>query len=179
MPPKSSSDKSYYKKTIKLDLEKLKNGEIQGTKVDLTKIKIKRNKKKTLAKKIGVLSEDVKMYMYLFNSKRYYDLNDRTINLLMKGDVDMSATTSETAEVITDSDKEVVDSINVEQQIELFTVEKNKTRAGGSVFPYLNITIFELSKYGIFNMLIERIINIIAYILLYKQVDYQISNYKS
>ena len=53
--------------------------------------------------------------MYLFNSKRYYALNDRTINLLMKGGIDMNATTSETAEVITDSDK-------------------NKTRAGVS-FP--------------------------------------------
>ena len=28
--------------------------------------------------------------------------------------------------------------------------QKNKTRAGGSFFPYLNITIFDLSKYGIF-----------------------------
>ena len=41
------------------------------------------------------------MYMYLLNSKRYYALRDRTINLLMKGDIDMSATASETAEVIT------------------------------------------------------------------------------
>ena len=90
------------------------------------------------------------MYVYLFNSKRYYALNDRAINLLMKGDIDMNATTSETAEVITDSDKEVVDLINVEQEFGLFTVEKNKTRAGGSFFPYLNITIFDLSKYGIF-----------------------------
>ena len=115
------------------------------SKVDLTKIKIN-----TLAKKIGVLSEDVKMYMYLPTAKRYYALNDRTINLLMKGDIDMSATNSETAEVITDSDKEVVDLINVEKEVELFIVEKNKTRAGGSFFPYLNITIFDLSKYGIF-----------------------------
>ena len=68
----------------------------------------------------------------------------------MKGDIDMSATTSETAEAITDSDKEVVDLINVEQEVELFTIEKNKTRAGGSFFPYLNITIFDLSKYGMF-----------------------------
>ena len=90
------------------------------------------------------------MYMYLFNSKRYYDLNDRTINLLLKGDIDMSATNSETAEVITDSDKEVVDLINVEKEVELYIVEKNKTRAGGSFFPYLNITMFDLSKYGIF-----------------------------
>ena len=97
-----------------------------------------------------MLSEGVKVYMYLSDAKRYYALNDRTTNLLMKGDIDMSATTSETAEVITDSDKEVVDLINVEQEVELFTVEKNKTRAGGSFFPYLNITIFDLSKYGIF-----------------------------
>ena len=86
--------------------------------------------------------------MYLFNSKRYCALNDRTINLLVKGDIDMGATNSETAEVITDSDKEVVDLINVEK-VELFIVEKNKTRAGGSFFPYLNITVFELCKYGI------------------------------
>ena len=58
MPPNKSNVKSEYTKTIKLELEKLKNGEIQGTKVDLTKIKIN-----TLAKKIGLLSEDVKMYM--------------------------------------------------------------------------------------------------------------------
>ena len=29
-------------------------------------------------------------------------------------------------------------------------VYKNRTRAGGTSFPYLNITIFDLSKYGIF-----------------------------
>ena len=118
MPPK----KSEYKNKINLELDKLKNGEIKGAKIDLTKIKIN-----TLAKKIGLLSEDVKMYMYLFNSKRYYALNDRTINLLMKGDIDMSATTSETAEVITDSDKKVVDLIHVEQEVELVIVDKNKT----------------------------------------------------
>ena len=88
--------------------------------------------------------------MYLFNPKRYYALNDRTISLLMKGDIGMSATTSETAEVITDSDKETVDSMNVKHEVGSFTVGKNKTRAGGSFFPYLNITIFDLSKYCIF-----------------------------
>ena len=40
--------------------------------------------------------------------------------------------------------------MNVEQEVELFTVEKDKTRRGGSFFPYLNITIFDLHKYGIF-----------------------------
>ena len=37
MPPKSSNDKSVYKSKIKLDLEKLKNGQIQHAKVDVTK----------------------------------------------------------------------------------------------------------------------------------------------
>ena len=145
MPPQKPTAKSEYKSKLKLDLKNSKNGKVQTTKVNWTKINIK-----TLAKKVGVLSEDVKVYMQLFNSKRYYALNDRTIDLLMKGDTDMSATTSETAEVITDSDKEVVGLINDEQEVGLFTVEKNKARAGGSFFPYLNITIFDLSKYGIF-----------------------------
>ena len=145
MPPNKSNDKSAYKSKIKLELEKLKYGEIQAATVDLTKINIIK-----LAKRIGVLSEVVKMYMYLFNSKRYYALNDRTINLLMKGTIDMSATSSETAEVITDSDKEVVDLIANEKEADAFLVDKNRTSAGGSFFPYLNITIFDLSKYGIF-----------------------------
>ena len=38
MPPKSSSDNSPYKKKIKLDLDKLKNGDIQKVKVDLSKL---------------------------------------------------------------------------------------------------------------------------------------------
>ena len=91
MPPKSSNDNSAYKNKIKLDLDKFKNGEFQHVK-DLAKISIK-----TLATTVGVLSEDVNMFMFLSTSKGYYALNDRTINLLMKGGVDMSATTSETS----------------------------------------------------------------------------------
>ena len=44
MPPKSSNDKSAYKSKIKLDLEKLNNGEIQAAKVDLSKTNIKNSK---------------------------------------------------------------------------------------------------------------------------------------
>ena len=40
-----------------------------------------------------MLSEDVKMYMYLPNAKRYSALNGRTISLLMEGNVGMSSTT--------------------------------------------------------------------------------------
>ena len=41
MPPQKPHDKSAYKSQIKLELEKLKNGEIQAAKVDLTKINIR------------------------------------------------------------------------------------------------------------------------------------------
>ena len=51
MPPKSSNDKSAYKNEIELDLKKLKNGESQNAKVDLTKVNIE-----TLTKDLGVLS---------------------------------------------------------------------------------------------------------------------------
>ena len=149
MPPKNSE----YKKNIKLDLDKLKNGDIQKVKVDLSK-----NNIKSLAKLIGVLSESVKMYMHLPNAKRYYALNDRTINLLMKGNVDMSATTGEHDDGGSGrggnsvSDAEAVETVYKEKEVELFIVEKNKTRAGGSFFPYLKITICDLSKYGIFKI---------------------------
>ena len=68
----------------------------------------------------------------------------------MKGGIGMNATTSETAEVITDSDKEVVDLINVGKGFEFFILDKNITRAGVSFLPYLNITIFGLPNYCIF-----------------------------
>ena len=105
------------------------------------------------------------MYMYPFNSKRYYALNDRTVNLLMKGYIDMSAKTSESPEAITDSDKEVADLINVEQEVELLIVDNNKTRAGS--FSHILILLYLIYlNMAFLNLLIERIINIIAYILL-------------
>ena len=70
----------------------------------------------------------------------------------MRADIGMSATTSETPEVITDSDEKVVDLINVEQEVGFLTVYEHRTRAGGSFFPYLNTTILGLSKYGIFRI---------------------------
>ena len=75
---------------------------------------------------MGVLSEDVKIYMYLPNAKRYYALNDRTINLLMKGNVDMSATTGEAGEgdKNTFSDAEVKEIAKKETAVELSTVEE-------------------------------------------------------
>ena len=103
-----------------------------------------------------MLSEDVEMYMYLSNAKRYYVSNDRTINLLMQGNVDMSATTGEEGGGFASgwggkaSDAEAGELVKKEKEVELFTVDKNKTRAGGSFFPCLNFNIFDLSKYDIF-----------------------------
>ena len=146
MAPKTLNDNSNYINQIKLNLEKLKNGNLQKVNVDLTKINIKK-----LASQIGILSEDVKLIMKLLTSERYYPLNDRTINLLMKGDIDMSVTVGEELVKVGVSDVETVAIIAQEKEVEIFVVDKNKTRAGGSFFPYLNNTIFDLSKYGIFN----------------------------
>ena len=70
---------------------------------------------KKIAKRIGVLSEEVKMYMYLPTATRYYALNDRTINLLMKGKIDMSATnggSDVSYNRITISDAEAVETVH-------------------------------------------------------------------
>ena len=53
-----------------------------------------------------MLSEAVKLYMYLPTSKRYYALNGRTINLLMGGDIDMSVAVGSEAVLNTPSDAE-------------------------------------------------------------------------
>ena len=88
----------------------------------ISKINIKK-----IAKRIGVLSEAVKLYMYLPLSKRYYALNDRTINLLMGGKIDMSVTVGQKQEYHDISDAELVDIIVEERAVEIFIVGKNKT----------------------------------------------------
>ena len=81
-------------------------------------------------------------------------LNDRTINLLMKGDVGMSVAITEADGLYygraDTSDGEVKKLVKKEKEVEAFIVDNNKARAGGSFFPYLNTTIFGLPKYGIF-----------------------------
>ena len=69
------------------------------------------------------------MYMFLPNAKRFYALNDRTINLLMKGELDMSAgtvdgggRTSDTGDSF--SDAEAWTAVIQEQTVELFVVDK-------------------------------------------------------
>ena len=50
---------------------------------------------KTLSTLIGILCEDVTLYMKLLTANRHYALSDRTIHLLSQGEVDMSATSAD------------------------------------------------------------------------------------
>ena len=143
MAPKVQNEPPY-KDQIKLNLQRLKQNQIQKVKVDLTKIKIK-----TLATQIGVLSEDVKLFMKLVTSNRYYALNDRTIALLMKGDIDMSVVVGREIEYYSASDQAVREILKTETEVEIFVVDKNKTRAGGAFFNCLNNTLFDFDEYGI------------------------------
>ena len=102
MAPKYPNDNSAYKSQIKLDFEKLKNKHMQNAKVDLTNVNIK-----TLATRIGVFSEDVKLFMELVKPDRYDALNDRTIALLMKGDIDTSVIVDVEVTGMRESDAEV------------------------------------------------------------------------
>ena len=105
-----------------------------------------------MAKQIGVLSEDVKMYMEPLTSKRYCALTDRIINLLLKGNIDLSGMMHQSAKPATFSDSEIEELIEKETEVDLFIVDKNRTGAGVSFVPYLSITMFDLSKHGVFKI---------------------------
>ena len=77
---------------------------------------------------IGIVSEYVKLYMKLLTANPYYALDDRTINMLSQGGVDMSATSSEFGAVPaskTVSDAEVEELLDIETEVEIFVVDKN------------------------------------------------------
>ena len=79
--------------------------------------------------------------MKLLTSNIYYDLNERTKHVLIKGDIDMSdVTDNDTDDTSTENDNEVQDLLDTETDVGFFAVDKNKTRSGGAFFPYLNNT---------------------------------------
>ena len=82
-------------------------------------------------------------------SDRYYALNDRTIALLMKGDIDTSVIVDVEVTGMRECDAEVKAIIEHETEVEICVVGKNKTRAGGAFFNCLNTTLFDFGKYGI------------------------------
>ena len=147
MPPKSSNDNSAYKNKIKLDLEKLKNGQIQHVKVDLTKINIK-----TIATQFDLLSNDINIFMILPSNNRHYVLNDRTLNLVRKGNIDLNSIMHQSAKPPTFSDSEIGELIEQEHEVIVTAVNMKieKHRPGGAFFSFLNKAIYDLSKYGIF-----------------------------
>ena len=69
----------------------------------------------------------------------------------MKGKIDMNAVTGE-VDAPKFSDAEISGLLEQETEVLITVVKKNdtKTRPGGAFFPYLNNTIYELDKYGIF-----------------------------
>eukprot|EP00972_Heterocapsa_arctica_P018320 2705595-Heterocapsa_arctica.AAC.1 len=79
------ADSSKYRGEINEKLQQLKTAEVQKVIVDLSKIKMK-----SLAHDVGVLAEDKKLFMK-FDNGRYYPLNNRTIDLLLKRPIDTTA----------------------------------------------------------------------------------------
>ena len=104
---------------IMLELEKLKSRKIKKVRIDLTKINIR-----ALASRIGVLSEGLKLTMISQSSNRYYALNDRTINLLMKGTIDTNAIIGGPDEPKS-SDSEISELIEQEKEV-LISVPNNE-----------------------------------------------------
>ena len=122
------SNNNTYKDGVKLDSERLKKNEIQKVNADLSNININ-----TLSTLIGILSEDVKLYMELLTASLCYALSDRTIHLVSQGEVDMSATSAKFGAVPasnTIGDAELAEVINIETEVEIFVVDQTKTRAG-------------------------------------------------
>ena len=68
----------------------------------------------------------------------------------MKGNINMNAATGE-VDAPKFSDAEISGLLEQETEV-LITIVKHdtKTRPGGAFFPYLNNTIYDLDKYGIF-----------------------------
>ena len=127
MALKSSNDNSAYESKIKLYLEKLKNGQVENVKTDLTKIKIK-----TLATQFDLLSNGIQLFMVSPSSNRHYALNDRTLNRLRKGKTDTNAIISGPDEP-TFSDAEISELLGQEKEVILTVVKLkiDKQRPGG------------------------------------------------
>ena len=80
--------------------------------------------------------------MKLLTANRYYALNGRSVNMLLHGEVDMSAATSSDFVAVpaskTVSDAELLELFDIGTEVETFVVDKHRTRQGGAFFKYLN-----------------------------------------
>ena len=154
----SVKQKNMYIHSLTQNFKKINEGELKTTDIDLQKITIKqavRLVKQTIDdKKLAIKLDDGKLYM----------LNDNTINKLEKGLVDENADVNDVQ--ITGSDEEVKTILGKVKNITLKVIEPEpdkdkkkritgKTRPGGGFFKHLNATIFDFSRYGIFNEIIS------------------------
>ena len=87
--------------------------------------------------------------MQLLATNIYYVLNDRTTKLFMKGDVDLSVAVGEEGAATSISDAEAEAILKIETEVDIFVVDKNRAGAGGAFFKYLNVTNFDLARYGV------------------------------
>ena len=78
---------------------------------------------KTSTTNLGLLSSAVHFMMVLLSSNRYYALNDRTINLLVKGKIDMNAVAGE-VDAPKFSDAEISGLLEQETEILITVVNK-------------------------------------------------------
>ena len=108
-------------------------------------------------------------------------MNDRTLNLLRKGNIDLSAIIGGPAKPTFSADD--IRELLGQEKLVIYTAVKMKIveqRPEGAFFSFLTNTIYDLSKYGIFKSVDRSNYNHkCCFILLYKQEAYRISNYRN
>ena len=145
--------KNKYVHSLTDDFKKINKGELKNADIDLTQV--------TINQAVRLLKQNIddqKLAIQLDNGKIYM-LNDNTINKLEKGLVDENAEVDNTH--ISGSDEEVKSIAGKVKKITLKVIEPDpekdkrrkitgKTRPGGGFFKFLNNTIFDFSRYGVF-----------------------------
>ena len=108
-------------------------------------------------------------------------LNDRTTNLLMKGNIAMTAVIGDVdAPKFTDAEISGLLEQYTEVLITVVKTDGTQTRPGGAFFPYLNTTIYDLDNYGRYKTVDRnKYRHTCFYSWLYKQEVYQIFNYNN
>ena len=108
-----------------------------------------------MASDLSNLSNDVKLFMKRLTAERHYALNDRTINLLMKGNIDMTASTSmkDGGNDAKGSDEDIVDLLEIETNVS-DNPKNNRQQSNSAIItwevvsPFLNRT----NKYDFFQI---------------------------
>ena len=132
------------------ELDELRDGEV-------SKIKLNSRELKNALPKIKEKLADKKLAL-VFDTNRYYFLNDRTMSNLMNGQIDENAVVSygdEGSYETGGSDSDWVTIAGFSQNIQLVEIKSRvrhstKSIPAGAYFKYLNNTKFDFSRYGVF-----------------------------